>query len=202
MTIKLDKPDVKKGLIKDMQERRSCREFTKRPLNKKQLSLIIWAAAGKKVDAVTQASRTVPSAGAAYPIEVYVLIGKDSVQGIDEGLYHYSVEGHLLEYIFSNDKREDLTTACLGQSYISAAPISIILAAKYSRTTSRYGEERGPRYVHMDIGHASQNIYLIVTELGLGTVEIGAFSDEDVKKVLSLDKDIQPLVIMPIGHVK
>jgi SagB-type dehydrogenase family enzyme len=201
MTIKLDKPKIKDGLLKDIQNRKSHREFISKRLNKNQVSLILWAAAGKKIDAISSASRTVPSAGATYPIEIYLLVGKDAISGIEEGLYYYLVDEHSLRQILEADKREQLISACLGQDYIKRAPVSLILAVDYRRTTSRYGN-RGIRYAHMDVGHACQNIYLMVTHLGLGTVEIGAFFDEDVKKVLNLDKNIQPLAVMPIGYIK
>lgn len=202
MTVKLDKPQIKGSLLKDIQNRQSYRQFSSKALNKNQISLILWAAGGKKVDAVTSATRTVPSAGATYPLELYLLIGKNSAVGFEEGLYHYLFDEHSLELVFSRDVREQLTSVCLGQGYISEAPISLILAADYKRTTSRYGQERGERYVNMDIGHSCQNVYLAVTDLGLGTVELGAFYDEKVKEVLKLGKDIQPLAIMPIGYVK
>jgi len=201
MLIKLDKPIIESGLLEDMQKRKSQRQFIKKSLDKKQLSLILWAAGGKKVDAVTSATRTVPSAGATYPIELFVLIGKDAVNGIKEGFYHYLVDDHALKPVFLKDRREELTAACLGQEYINNAPISLVIAADYNRTTSRYGQ-RGIRYVHMDVGHACENIYLITTDLGLGTVEIGAFDDKGVKKVLELGRDIEPLAIMPIGYTK
>lgn len=202
MIIKLEKPQIKGGLLRDIQNRQSYRHFSPKALNKNQISLILWAAGGKKVDAVTSTTRTVPSAGAAYPLELYLLVGEDAAEGFKGGLYHYLVDGHSLEFIFVGDVREQLAKACLGQGYISEAPISLILGADYTRTTSRYGKERGIRYVNMDIGHACQNAYLMVTDIGLGTVEVGAFYDKEVKKVLTLEKDIEPLAVMPIGYIK
>ena len=202
MIIRLDRPKIKKGLIEDIQNRESYRQFKDKGLNRNQISMILWAAGGRKVDAITQASRTAPSAGARYPLELFLLIGKDATEGIQAGLYHYLVKEHSLQPLFSGDKRKELASACLGQGYISEAPVSLILAVDYSRTTSRYGEDRGVRYVHMDVGHSCQNAYLMVTDLGLGTVEIGAFHDEEVKKVLGLDRNIQPLAVMPIGYIK
>ncbi|MFH1655514.1 MAG: SagB/ThcOx family dehydrogenase [Candidatus Omnitrophota bacterium] len=200
MTIKLDKPIIKPGLLKDIQNRKSHRDFSPRSLDKNQISLILWAAGGKKVDAVTSASRTVPSAGARYPIELFLLVGEEAVKGIQAGFYHYSVENHSLELIFLGDKRKDVTIASLGQEHIQNAPVALVIAVDYKRTTSRYGSQRGIRYAHMDVGHACENVYLIVADLGLGTVEIGAFSDEDIKNVLHLAKNLQPLAIMPIGY--
>jgi SagB-type dehydrogenase family enzyme len=68
----------------------------------------------------------------------------------------------------------------------------------YERTTGKYGQ-RGTRYVHIEVGNASQNIYLQAVSLNLGTVLIGAFDDGKVKKVLNMQNTEQPLSIMPVG---
>jgi len=60
---------------------------------------------------------------------------------------------------------------------VADARINIVIAAVYERTTDRYGE-RGVQYVHMEAGHAAQNLYLEATALNLGMVSIGAFNDE------------------------
>ncbi len=74
----------------------------------------------------------------------------------------------------------------------------IIIAADYNRTTKKYGE-RGLRYVHMEAGHASENIYLQACTLGIGTVAIGAFDDRRVASVIGLPQDQTPLYLMPVG---
>jgi SagB-type dehydrogenase family enzyme len=202
MKIKLPKPQLDKGksLSQNLQSRQSQRSFNKKALEKVQVSGILWAAGGLKIDTSTGATRTIPSAGATYPLELYLVIGKNGVEGILEGVYHYLIDEHALELQFEGDLREDLARASLGQSFIAEAPVSLVITAKYSRTTNRYGE-RGIRYVHIEVGHSCQNVYLIAEDLGLGTVEVGAFSDEGVKKVLRLKTEIQPLAIMPIGFV-
>lgn len=200
--IKLPKPRLDKGkfLNQNLQSRQSQRSFNKKTLEKLQVSGILWAAGGLKVDTLTGATRTIPSAGATYPLELYLIIGKNGVEGILEGVYHYLIDEHALELQFEGDLREDLARASLGQSFIAEAPISLVITAKYSRTTNRYGD-RGRRYVHIEVGHACQNVYLVAEDLVLGTVEVGAFSDESVKKVLKLKEDFQPLAIMPIGFL-
>jgi len=87
----------------------------------------------------------------------------------------------------------------MGQQAINLAPVSIVIAADYERTRNRY-KNRTERYVHMEAGHAAQNIYLQATALGLGTTAIGAFDDNGVKELLSLTGNLQPLYIMPVGH--
>jgi len=100
-----------------------------------------------------------------------------------------------------SEKWKELAAASLNQDFIADAPLVIVIAALYERTTKRYGE-RGIRYVHIEVGHAGQNIYLQSESLGLGTVAVGAFYDEEVARVLNLPEDHEPLYVMPIGYVR
>ena len=97
------------------------------------------------------------------------------------------------------DLRPELARASLDQEFIIDAPVDIVLCALYHRTSGRYGK-RAERYVHMEVGHAGQNIHLQAVALGLATVEIGAFRDEEVREVLGLEERIKPLYIMPVGR--
>lgn len=198
--IKLKPAHFNEGNLKSLLEKRySCRTFGDKILNLDDIATILWATDGRKYDSITGATRTIPSAGATYPLELYIVVGKNSVDKLKEGLYHYLIEEHSLELVFAGDKRKELAGACLGQDFIAQAPVSLIIAANFKRTTTRYGI-RGERYCFMEAGHASQNTYLTVTNLGLATVEVGAFIDDSVRGVLSLDKDCAPLIVMPIGY--
>jgi SagB-type dehydrogenase family enzyme len=177
-------------------QRRSIRDFTPEPISQSQLSQILWATQG-----ITDASlrlRAVPSAGATYPLEIFVVCGRNGVEGISDGIYYYNIAHHSLTLHHEGDVRFDLARAALDEELIYQAPVDIVICALYERTTQRYGH-RGERYVHMEVGHAGQNIYLQATALGLATVAIGAFYDEPVREVLRLDKQYKPLYIMPVG---
>lgn len=178
-------------------KRRSIRNFLNKPLSLEDVSQLLWAAQG--ITDPVRGFRAAPSAGATYPLEVYVVVGKNGVAGLFEGLYHYKPNKHVLEYLLEGDLRSSLADAALGQSPIREAPISIVIAAIYERTTNRYGE-RGIRYVHMEAGHVGQNIYLQAVARGLGTVVIGAFEDSQVQKVLKLPENQNPLYIVPVGY--
>lgn len=175
--------------------RRSVREYTATPLEISEISQLLWAAQG-----LTDPSgfRATPSAGALYPLEIYVACG--NVTGLSGGVYHYLPESHALDRIIGCDVREDLYRSALRQPSVREAAAVIIIAADYNRTTRKYGE-RGIRYAHMEAGHASENIYLQAYTLGIGTVAIGAFDDSGVTSVLGLPQDQTPLYLMPIGKV-
>ncbi|MEO0050499.1 MAG: SagB/ThcOx family dehydrogenase, partial [candidate division WOR-3 bacterium] len=162
------------------------------PLTLNEVGQLLWAAQGKTGKTY---GRTAPSAGATYPMEVFLVAGR--VQGLDSGVYHYDVERHALQLVKTGDVRSELAGAALGQTCIKNAPASIVLTCEYKRTTTRYGE-RGIRYVHMEAGHIGQNVSLECVALDLGTVMVGAFNDSAVMRVLGVK--YEPLYIMPVGH--
>jgi SagB-type dehydrogenase family enzyme len=189
--INLPKPK-EKGTIsieETLNKRRSVRDYKRGRLSLEQVSQLFWAASGRNLY-----RRTAPSAGATYPLEIYLVAGE--VEGLEPGIYHYSFSRHSLEMTKEQDVRNRLSRAALGQEMIEEAPINIILAANYDRTTGHYGQ-RGNRYVHMEVGHVGQNVSLQAIALNLGTVMIGAFEDKEVKEVLGIKEE--PLYIIPVG---
>ena len=193
-------PPSQKGKVsleEAISRRRSIRDFTSEPVSQPQLSQILWAAQG--ISDIRWKYRTVPSAGATYPLEIFVVCGRNGVDEIGKGIYHYSIDHHSLTLHHQGDVRADLARAALNQGFIYEAPLDIVICALYQRTTLTYGS-RGERYVHMEVGHAGQNIYLQAIALGLATVAIGAFDDERVREVLQLDRQYKPLYIMPVGR--
>ena len=185
------------SLEEAISRRRSVRDFSPEPISQSQLSQILWAAQG--ITETSLKSRAIPSAGATYPLEILVACGRNGIEEISAGIYHYNVADHSLSLHHEGDARLDLARAALDEAMIYQAPIDIIICALYQRTTRHYGS-RGERYVHIEVGHAGQNIYLEATALGLATVAIGAFHDEPVREVLRLDKQYTPLYIMPVGR--
>ena len=141
--------------------------------------------------------RTVPSAGALYPLELYLLAGE--VDGLQVGLYRYLIGRHELSEVAAADVRPQLADAALRQDWMVGAAAIIVIVGVVERTASKYGQ-RAIRYVHMEVGAATQNIYLQATALGLGTVIVGAFSDGLVKDVLGLSEVEQPFCILPVGR--
>ena len=174
--------------------RRSVRDYRELPVSLDELSQLLWAAQG-----VTHASRyrTAPSAGATYPLELYALVGQ--VGGLESGLFKYLVHEHALERWRTGDRRAALARAALSQAWVEQGALSLVFSAVRARTTGRYGS-RGEQYVHMEAGHASQNVYLQAAALGLGTVAVGAFDDAQVKAICGMGRDEVPLYIMPVGR--
>jgi SagB-type dehydrogenase family enzyme len=194
--IALPEPRAESGTSVEeaLAQRRSVRAYSGEHLTTEEVSQLLWAAQGITAP---WGGRTAPSAGALYPLELYVVIG--DVEGMDTGVYRYRPEEHELEKVLDGDLRAKLTDAALGQDCIRAAAIDIVFTAVYERTTAKYGE-RGERYVQMEAGHAVQNVYLQAVALDLGTVTIGAFTDSEVKSIMNLEEQEDPLYIMPVGR--
>jgi SagB-type dehydrogenase family enzyme len=179
----------KMSLEEALARRRSVREFTREVLTERELSQLLWAAQG-----ITHADglRTAPSAGALYPLELYVASAS--------GFYHYEARPHQLARLSDRDLRAAIRRAALDQEAITQAPAVFVIAAVYERTSRKYGAARTPRYVHMEVGHAAQNLLLEAVALGLGGVPIGAFDDEALQNALGLPTDQRLLYLVPVGH--
>lgn len=169
--------------------RRSVRAFRPDPLAPDELGQLLWAAQG-----ITHPDgrRTAPSAGARFPLEVYLASA--------EGIFHYRPSGHALELCAPQDVRPALYEAALRQEWVRDAPAVFIIAAVYERVEARYGPQRGPRYVQLEAGHAAQNLLLQAVALDLGAVVVGAFEDQSVAAALSLPDDHRPLYLIPAGY--
>lgn len=177
----------KLSLEECLRKRESIRDFSFEPLKNHDLSQLLWAVQG-----ITRnwGARTTPSAGALYPLELYVVM--------KEGVFHYSPEAHSLVGNILQDVRKSLAEAALGQDCIRKAPAVFVIAAVYERTSQKYGN-RAERYVKMEAGHAAQNILLQAVSLDLAAVPVGAFQDGQVKRIVNLPADHEPLYLIPVG---
>ncbi len=176
-----------------LSSRRSVRSYKEEPISLDHVSQLLWAAQG-----ITDPSgyRTAPSAGALYPLEIYICA--DNVSSLESGIYKYIPESHELLLLRKGDFNEKLSSAALGQSCVNCAPINIIITAVFSRTTDRYSD-RGINYVYIEAGHACQNVLLQAVALNLGSVPVGAFRDSEVSQILNLPDEEEPLYIIPVG---
>ena len=193
--IDLPEPRLEGGVPVEqaLARRRSVREYADTALSLAALAQLAWAAQG-----ITDPTgyRTAPSAGALYPLELYVVAG--DVLGLEAGIYRYVPAGHGLVRHASGDQRVDVARAALLQGWIADAPAILVLTGVTERTVTKYGD-RAPRYVHLEVGHSAQNVYLQAEALGLGTCMVGAFNDGQMKRVLALPDTEAPLALLPVG---
>lgn len=177
-----------------LQQRRTVRDFRRTPMTVPLVAQLLWSAQG-----ITRADglRTAPSAGALYPLQTYLVAG--NVTGLPPGIYRYEPGRHRLHRVAVGDRRAELARAALGQSWIAEAPAILVFGADASRTTGKYGS-RGIGYVHIEVGHAAQNVFLQAQALGLGAAVVGAFDDGAVAALLAMSREERPLYLMPVGE--
>lgn len=176
-----------------IRQRRSVRGFRDRALTENELGQLLWAAQG-----ITSADgkRAVSSAGALYPLELYVVCG--NVAGLTSGVYRHNPAHHELLLVAAGHQREKLVDATRGQEWIATAAAVICIAATFERTTVKYGN-RGRGYVYMEAGHAAESLMLQAVALGLATTMVGAFGDDEVRHLLHLAPSETPLCLLPVG---
>ena len=183
--VKLPGPGHQGMTVEDaIKKRRSVRNYSPKSLSMSQLSHLLFAAQGITGKMYGQPLRSAPSAGALYPFELYLAV--NNVQGLSKGIYHYVVLNHELELIKPGDFSGQITDAGLEQDMLGEADVTFILSAIFDRTRHKYGE-RGFRYVYIETGHISQNIYLQAVSLGLGSVRVGSFLDEKVNQLIGIN---------------
>ncbi len=198
MTINLPEPrlDGDVSVERAIEQRRSVRSYTDEALSLAELSQLLWSAQGITDEA--RNLRASPSAGATYPLELYAVVG--NVEDLDAGVYKYNPVGNELVGVLEGDLRQDIYGAALRQDPVRDAPVVLVFTAVYERTTGRYGE-RGIRFVHMEVGHAAQNVYLQAGALGLGTVVVGAFDEDGIARIMGLPEEEKALYLMPVGRM-
>jgi SagB-type dehydrogenase family enzyme len=180
-----------------IEQRRTVRAFKSTPLELEQLAQLLWAAQG--ITGKGGFKRSAPSAGALYPMDVYIVAGQDGVTQIDAGVYHYQPRGHALSTVAKGDLREALSRASLSQMWMAQAPVNMLITAEYDRAAVKYGK-RAIRYAMIEAGHIGQNLFLQAEALGLKAGIVGAYHDNEVIRVLDIPRAHEPLLIMPIGH--
>jgi len=189
-----------------LKNRRSIRSYTDRATSLQEISQLLWAAYGITKPIKNGPSflrgglRTPPSAGARYPLELYLVVKE--VSDLSPGLYWYQSETHQLAKLSEENLWNRLSDVCFNQPMFETAAAALVYSAVFERTTERYGDRGRERYVCMDLGHSAQNVYLQAVALKMGTCAIGAFSDLQLKFVIGMTKKEEPLYVMPFGKIE
>ena len=185
----LESPSQESGALAELlTRRRSVRDFSDIGLGKEEISQLCWAVQGITSK---EGHRTSPSAGAIYPLTLLV-VGAD-------GVFEYLPKQHSLRLLREGDTRPKLQAAALEQPCVGEAPCCMVMAVDVDRMELKYGPH-AERFCYLEAGHAAQNVLLMATELGLGCVPVGAFSDKSVASVLDLKPYVRPVYLLPIGH--
>jgi len=198
--ISLPKP-LYKGTVsveEALKARRTTRSFSSRPLKLKQLSQILWGAYGVTARKYGSLLKTAPSAGALYPLDIYCVVGKGSVDNLAPGVYHFNPEDHSASLLREGDQRAEVARHSLHQVWMARAPLMLIVTGEYERSTTKYGP-RGVTYTHIEAGCVGQNIFLQAEAMGLKVGIVGAFNNSKITAITGLPSSHEPMLIMPVG---
>jgi len=188
-------PNQPMSLDRTLKQRKSVRDFQQQPISKEQLSYLLWASMGIQRVENGYEFRTVPSAGALYPIETYIVV--NGVRKLEAGVYHYSIKAHQLEQLKQGEFRQEITAAALGQGMCQTSAVVFVWSAVFERCKWKYGQ-RAYRYIYLDAGHIAENLALAAVSLNLGSCEIGALYDNQVNAILGIDGSEESVVCMAV----
>lgn len=180
------------SLERTLLQRRCVRRFTSRALTPPEVSQLLWAAQG-----ITHGNgfRTAPSAGALYPLEIYILLASEAFPA---GVYHYLPLRHELRLLKLGEHRPALAGAARGQPWVEDNGGLLVIAAAAERTRRKYGGS-AQRYVDIEVGHAAQNVALQAVALELGSALVGAFDEGRAARILGLPRGQRPLYLIAVG---
>jgi SagB-type dehydrogenase family enzyme len=190
-TIQLSEPNLTGALSLEsaFAQRRSTREFSSKKLTLSQIGQLAWA--GQGITDPAAGLRTAPSAGALYPITLYI--------AIYDGLFVYRPQSHSLEQVLNVDIRGRLAAAASNQNAVAEAPCDIIVVGSVTKLMPRY-QNQSRKYMLLEAGHVAQNILLQAVGLDLAGVPIGGFNASGVNNLFQMSRDMEPLYIISVGH--
>ncbi len=181
------------SLTEILKRRKSVRSYLSKPLELEKLSFLLWASTGIQRNEYGYEFRTAPSAGALYPIETYLII--NNVLDLEQGIYHYNIEKHCLEFLKKGNFKREISLAALHQYFLSEAPVVFVWSAIFKRSKWKY-KERAYRYIFIDVGHIAQNLALAAVSIELSTCQVGAFFDDEVNSIIGLDGNEESVIYL------
>ncbi|MEO5625717.1 MAG: putative peptide maturation dehydrogenase [Dokdonella sp.] len=144
-----------------------------------------------------------PSGGGLHPLEAYLVVQR--VEDLQPGVYHYNVESHALDLLRAMPVRDVHAlslTAVAGQTYFAEAPVMLVIAARFARSFWKYrNHPKIYRAIVLEAGHASQNVYLAATDMGMGAYVTAAINEVEIEQAFGLDPLVEgPLAVCGFGR--
>jgi SagB-type dehydrogenase family enzyme len=170
--------------------RRSIRSYQDTALTPGELGQLLWSAQG--ITDPNEGLRASPSAGAVYPLEMYV--------ATIDGVFHYHAKEHALSTHLDEDVRAQLRKASLDQEMVEKAPAIFVFASYNDRMIAKYGAEWAEQYILLEVGHVAQNMLIQAESMGLAGVPVAAYSEEQVADILKLPDNPRIYYLQPMGH--
>ncbi len=166
----------------------SFRQLSNEALTLEQLSALLQMTNG--VTAIREfptrkvVLRAAPSASGLYPTEIYLVVNQ--VEGLEKGIYYFSVEKNQLIRLKKGDFREDFYRAGFSLSFLKQAPVLLVFTSVFGRNSWKF-KERAYRYCLMDAGYVGENLAVGASGMGLTANFVGDFVDEEINRLLGID---------------
>ena len=168
--------------------RRSVRSFTNEKLSYETIGQLLWA--GQGITDSVSGKRAAPSAGAIFPMELYVVMA--------DGVYRYDPIKNSLLKNNRNDVRTPLSNASYKQQFIKDAPLLIVIAGSPKKIMEKY-PNKIKEFMYLEAGHIAQNIHLQAVVTGLASCPVGGFESNKVKQICKMTQGQEAVYIIAVG---
>ena len=174
-------------LMEALKNRKSDREFSEQKIDNQTLSNLLWAAFG--YSRLDEKKRTAPTARNKQEIEIYCVM--------ENGVYFWNPERNVLTLTVKGDIR-----AITGkQDFVATAPLNLIFVCNNDKLDNAPSEAQR-KYVYIDTGYISENVYLYCASAGLATVVRGYFDEEELTKAMQLPDNQWIVITQTVGYPK
>ncbi len=193
-----DRLPVDMGLGEAILRRTSGRDFSQVPLRGEQLSTLLYMANAVSPAPGNPHRRNAPNSGNLGSVEVFPIIM--NVDGLQPGIYHFDTVAHDLALVQPGNFRTWLRERVFYQIEFPEAAAVFVLTSAIGRLAAKYGQ-RGYRLGLLDVGHVSENVYLVGTALGLQVCASAGFIDEELDAALGIDGlDMATMLVLMVGR--
>lgn len=182
-------PDFESIFFKFSAKRSSdINNIFKKQISVVSISKILKCAYGEVGDSKTK-HRNIPSGGARYPLELYVVFFNEQ-KDLDSGSYHYNVEDHSLEPIQLRSFSKEEIQQNHFYEWVTNANGVFIVTSVFDRSTRKYGS-RGYIYSLLEAGHLAQNLTLAALEDNITVRPLGASNVQNISDLICVDLSVE-----------
>ncbi len=194
-------------------ERRSYRLFEQEEIPFRDFSQFLSCLSQYSIPDIPFPKYYYGSGGGLYPIQIYLYVKKDKIEGVQEGVYYYDSKGHRLYSISTKIKAEDIFHLGQNKSIYDNSGFSIFLVGKKDAIEPLYGLKDSLGFMYLEAGMITQLLEMKSTEFNIGFCQIGKINSDIIKPFLNIGENyvyfhclvggkISPLQKTQEGYIK
>ncbi|MDI1443026.1 non-ribosomal peptide synthetase [Polyangium sp. 6x1] len=185
-SVALDAPEMNDALLERFHARRSHQRFAQERLPLSDLSALLSCLMQAQIDGMPKLRY--PSAGGLYPVQVYVYVKRDSVEGLGEGVYYHHPLEHRLLRVAEGPVLDESMYGEVNRPIFDSAAFAILMISRPSAIAPLYGE-LSPAFCALEAGYMGQLLMTEASERRLGLCPIGGVSFAQMRERLALEAD-------------